>query len=95
MPGIHPKDYSQYPKTRRKFEISTLHIQPLKMEQIVPKRRNVKIRCRGYTQKLLTISKTRRKFEIKNTGFMSDEGKDVILTLTGNVWRNYIANIRE
>jgi len=37
---------------------------PMKMEQSVPKRRHIKIRRRGITQK--KAFRTRRKFEIKN-----------------------------
>jgi hypothetical protein len=40
---------------------------PMKMEQSVPKRRHIKFRCRGITQKKHTTFGTRRKFEVKNT----------------------------
>jgi len=33
-------------------------------------------------------------FRAKHTGFMSDEWKDAIFTLTGNVWRNYTGEYR-
>jgi hypothetical protein len=38
----------------------------MKMEQSVPKRRHIKFRRRGITQKKDTTTRTRRKFEIKN-----------------------------
>ena len=39
---------------------------PIKMEQSVPKRRHIKFRRRGITQKKHTTYRRRRKFEIKN-----------------------------
>ena len=43
---------------------------PMKMEQSVPKRRHIKFRSRGITQKKHTTFGTRQKFEIKNSVFL-------------------------
>jgi hypothetical protein len=75
--GNSPASEFYMPTFRNTMSLPTYYpptYPPVKMGQRVPKRRHIKFRRRGITQKKAYNIKTRRKFEIKNRFDMVWEG---------------------